>query len=49
MKIPLEPGDRVVAAFPFRELVMVVTERGAVFKIIISEDPSEEKIWLSER
>lgn len=34
MQIPLEPHDRVVASFPWRDWAVVVTERG---KIIILE------------
>ena len=31
--IPLEHGDRVVAVTNFRDYVLVVTERGVIFKL----------------
>ena len=33
MLIPLSPGDRVIAAFPWQDKIVVVTEQGRVFQI----------------
>ena len=33
MRVPLAPGDRVIAAFPWRDKIIVVTENGHVFEI----------------
>lgn len=33
--LPLEPGDRVVAAVNYRDTVLIFTERGIVFEYAI--------------
>lgn len=48
MQIPLRDGDRVVAAFQFRDYVLVITETGMVFKIKVSNDPFDTRLWLVE-
>ena len=37
MKIPLHPGDYVIAAFPFKNQVFIVTKYGSIFRMRISE------------
>lgn len=37
MQIPLQPGDYVVAAFPFRDQVFIITRHGDVFHMLISD------------
>jgi len=50
MQIPLEPGDRVVAAINFRsEVVLIVTERGAVFELHVGVDPATDRIQINRR
>ena len=44
--LQLKPGDRVIAAFPFRDQVFVVTHWGKVFQILVEEDPSRGEIRL---
>ena len=44
MIIPLDPGDRVVAAFSHQDVVVVVTEFGRVYRLVVSLDPAEESI-----
>ncbi len=36
LQIPLENGDEVIAAFPWHDFVLVVTQRGCVFKLGIT-------------
>ena len=38
MQIPIEPHDRVIAAFPWREYVLIVTESGRLYQLSIKED-----------
>lgn len=44
MKIPMRDTDRVVAAFPYRDFVLVVTEEGEVFEILIGHSLAEDRI-----
>ena len=37
--LPLKPGDRVIASFPFRDQVLVITQWGHVWQIKVEEDP----------
>ncbi len=37
MQIPLQAADKVVATFPYRDFVLVITERGEVFRIFMGE------------
>jgi hypothetical protein len=32
-EIPLSPGDRVVTATQYRDLLFIITERGAIFQV----------------
>ena len=34
MQIPLSSGDRVVASFPWRDCIIVVTEFGKIFRVV---------------
>lgn len=36
--LPIERDDRVVAAFPFRDKVVVISESGKVFELRVDED-----------
>ena len=33
-KLELEPGDKVVAATPWREMMFLVTERGYIYTVL---------------
>ena len=35
---PIVNGDRIIAAFPFRDYVIAITERGKILKIVVNED-----------
>lgn len=37
LQVPLGPADYVVAAFPFRDQVFIITRYGQVFRMLISE------------
>lgn len=44
MKIAIQDHDKVITAFSHRDLVLVVTERGEVFRIKIEHDPVNDTI-----
>lgn len=46
MQIPMDAHDRVVASFPFRDKVLVITERGKVFVIEVGEDFTMDTIMV---
>lgn len=37
LKLPVEPHDEVVAAFPWRDKVLAITRRGDVFELYVDE------------
>jgi len=45
-ELPLKPGDRVIAAFPFRDKVLVITEGGQVLEIRVDDDPWTNEVRL---
>jgi hypothetical protein len=47
MQIPLINGDRVIASFPHRDKVLVITEFGEVFIIEVGDDFSTGSITVS--
>lgn len=36
-EIPMCPGDRIVSATTYHDEIIVITEQGAVFKIIMDD------------
>jgi len=37
IRLPLQPHDKVVTSFPWRDKVLVITECGKVFELAIQE------------
>jgi len=48
LQLPLGNVDRIVAAFPFRDNVFVVTEAGLVFQLTIDEKDGLPVIRLTQ-
>ncbi len=50
IEIPLRAGERVVAAFPFRdEVVLVVSDRGSVWELsVVSSEDGHYQLQLTQ-
>lgn len=51
IQIPLEPGDEVVFATPFRDRIVIATRHGALYTVSIGEawDDQSVRIIVHER
>ena len=46
MRLTLAPGDRVVASFPFRDRIVIITEMGCVYEIACEYNGTFDEIQI---
>lgn len=46
MQLPIETGDRVIASFPWRDKVIVITEQGRIYMLECSEGMTLDSLTI---